>query len=86
MELRKHYAQVRVLFRGADRVERRARVAALFPTPDYKYELQEAPTFASIVFPVIEKGQKDNEDWPEIRERLTDLGTKVYRAIEQSNV
>jgi len=86
LEIRNHHAQVRLGFRGDDRVERRAKVAALFPATDYKYELQESPLFATIVFPVIDKGKKDKEHWPEIHTRLTDLGTDIYRKIDESTV
>ena len=41
---------------------------------------------ANIVFPAIEKGRKDNEHWPEVREKLVGLGEDVYNRLMASDV
>lgn len=58
----------------------------LFPKEEFDYELRESPKFAKIVFPVIDKGRKDKEHWPEIREKLTTIASKIYYKIQESGL
>ncbi len=34
-------------------------------------------------FPVLDKGKNDRDDWDEIREKLVDMGTRVYNRIAE---
>ena len=85
LQLRNHNCYVRLSFQGDDRMERRDKIMELFQKPEHDYELQESAKFASIVFPVLDKGRKDREHWPEIREKLTAMGTDIYNNINESD-
>ncbi len=86
LQLQNHACSVFLSFQSENRHERRSTVAELFPKEEYEYELRESPKFANILFPVLNKGKKDKEDWPEIREKLTQLGTKIYNRIKESDI
>ena len=86
LELHNHACSVQLSFKGEDREERRAKVMELFPETAYTYELGHSPKFACARFPVLDKGRKDHEHWPEIREKLTSLGTEIYNRINDSDV
>jgi len=86
LRLRNHECSVLASLRGPDRKNRRNKVAKLFPKSKYEYEVKESPKFATIEFPVLDKGKKDREDWPEIREKLTSLGTDIYNKIRESGI
>ncbi len=58
----------------------------LFPKEEFEYELRESPKFANIVFSVMDKGKKNKEQWPMIREKLTKLGTEIYDRIKESDI
>lgn len=86
LELHNHACSVGLSFKGEDRQERRAAVMKLFPAPEYTYELSQSRKFANVRFPVLDKGRKDREDWPDIREKLASLGTDIYNKISDSNI
>ncbi len=86
LRLHNHACSVLLSFRGKDRHDRRAEILALFPKDEYKYELRESNKFANIVFPVLDKGKKDRDHYPEIREKLTSLGENIYDRIAQSDI
>lgn len=86
LQLHNHVCSVMLSFQGDDRLDRRAKVVELFSEADYSYELHESPKFANVIFPVLEKGKKDHEDWPEIREKLTGLGEDIYYKIKDSDI
>ncbi len=65
--------------------ERRDEIMELFPELEYNYEYTESPKFALVRFPVIDKGKKDRDDWPEIREKLLNMGTDIYNRIDASD-
>jgi hypothetical protein len=73
-------------FRGDNRYERREAAIELFPEDEFEYELRESPKFANIVFPVMDKGKKDKEHWPEIREKLTGKASVIYYKLQESDV
>jgi len=85
LQLHNHACSVMLSFQGDGRLDRRAKVVELFPDNEYSYELHESPKFARVIFPVLEKGKKDRDDWPEIREKLTSLGEDVYNKIRDSD-
>jgi hypothetical protein len=39
-----------------------------------------------MVFPVMDKGKKDKDHWPAIREKLVEIGTKIYSKIKDSDI
>ena len=84
LQLHNHACSVLLSFQGEDRLDRRAKVIELFPETEYTYELRESPKFAYIVFPVLDKGKKDHDHWPEIRDKPTTLGEDVYNRIKES--
>ena len=77
---------IRLLLRDPDRMDSIEKVAKLFPKSKYEYEFRESPKFAIIEFPVLDKGKKDREDWPEMLKELTKLGTEIYNKIKKSGV
>ena len=38
------------------------------------------------IFPVLEKGRDDREEWDEIREKLVEMGTDIYNKINESGL
>ena len=85
LQLHNHACSVLLSFQGEDRLDRRTKVLELFPGAEYTYELRESPKFASIIFPVLDKGKKDHDYWPDIREKLTKFGEDVYNKIKESD-
>lgn len=85
LQLHNHACSVMLSFQGDDRLDRREKAVELFPEAEYSYELHESPKFAKVIFPVLEKGKKDTEDWPEIREKLTGMGEDIYNKIKDSD-
>ncbi len=85
LQLRNHKCSILLSLKGPDRTDRRDKVAKLFPKTKYEYEVRESPKFATIEFPVLDKGKKDREHWPEIRENLTKLGADIYNKIKESD-
>ncbi len=86
LQLQNHECSVLLSFQGDNRLAKRSRVLELFPEEEYTYELSESPKYAKILFPVLKKGRKDREEWPEIRARLTRLGEDIYSKIRDSDV
>jgi hypothetical protein len=86
LELHNHACRVSLQFRGEDSEDRRAKVIELFPETEYTYELHESAKCHWIRFPALDKGRKDREHWPEIREKLTSVGADIYNRIKDSDV
>ena len=86
LQLRNHQSYIQLSFQGDNRFERRGEVMELFPESEYNYEKRESAKFASVVFPVLDKGKKDRDDWPEIREELVSMGTDIYNRINESDI
>ena len=86
LQLRKHRCYVQLSFRDENRLERRDDIVKLFPKPQYDYRLSEAPKSVSVIFPVLDKGREDREDWDEIREKLVKMGTDIYNKIYESDL
>lgn len=85
-KLLNHKCSILLALKGSDRTDRRDKVAKLFPKTKYEYEVRESPKFATIEFSVLDKGKKDREHWPEIRENLTKLGADIYNKIKESDI
>ena len=78
---------VQLLFNEENGLERRDEIVQLFHDLEYDCHLKETPNgYPSILFPVLEKGKKDRDDWPEIREKLVGMGTDIYNRINESNM
>ena len=58
---------------------------ALFPESDYSYEYKNSPKEIKVQFPVLDKGKNNRDDWPEIREKLVNMGTDIYNKINESD-
>ena len=81
-----HACRVELGFSGEGRKERREKAVKLFPAADPPLELHESEKFTSVRFPVLDKGVKDRDNWPEIREKLTKLGADIYNTLSNSDV
>ena len=86
LRLRNNYCAIALQFEGETRLERRDEVVKLFQESGYNYECKEAKKSASVIFPVLEKGKKNQDDWPEIREKLVSMGTDIYNRIDESDI
>ena len=58
----------------------------LFSESDYDYEDADTSTETRVKFPVLNKGKNNRDDWPEIREKLVNMGTDVFNRINESNM
>ena len=83
--LRNHRCQIRMSFEGENRSERRAEIMEFFPESEYDYEYRESRIYASVIFPVLDKGIKDRDDWDEMREKLVSMGADIYNKINESD-
>ena len=86
LNLLNHSCTVRLNFTGENKVERRDEVMHLFPKSDYNYEYRVSPKEANVIFPILEKGKRDQEHWSEIREKLVAMGTDIYNKINESGL
>ena len=86
LQLSNRQSYIQLSFRGDNRFERRDEVMGLFPESEYDYEKRESAKFAIVEFPVLDKGKKDQDDWPEIREKLVCMGTDIYNRINESDI
>jgi len=86
LQLRNHTAYIRLSFQGADRIEKREEVMQLFPESQYGFEYQESAKYTFVIFPVMDKGKKDRDYWPVIREQLVAKGTDIYNTINESEI
>ena len=86
LALSNHRCYIKLSFEGKDKSENRGEIMELFPESEYNYEYKESPKFASVIFPVSDKGKKDRDDWPEIREKLVAMGTDIYDKINESDI
>ena len=84
--LNKQDCYIQLLFTGAGRIERRDQIIELFPESDYTREYRNSPKEAKIIFPVLNKGKNDRDDWDEIREKLVNMGTDIYNKINESDL
>lgn len=86
LTLNNHSCSIRMSFEGDDRDKRRTAIMKLFPSSEYDYDYRESSKFVSVIFPVLDKGKEDREDWDEIREKLVAKGTDIYNKIKASDV
>ena len=57
----------------------------LFSESEYDYEYRERVKDVLVVFPVLDKGKNDRDNWDEIREKLVAMGTDIYSKINESD-
>ncbi len=81
-----HACRVELGFYKEDKAKRRDKALELFPTTEYPHELHDSDKCALVRFSVFDKGIKDRDHWPEIREKLTKLGTDIYNKLSNSEV
>lgn len=77
---------VRLYFLGSDHFERRDKIMTLFSQSDYGYEYKDTPRITTVIFPVLDKGKNNREDWDEIRKKLVARGTDIYNKINESDL
>ena len=65
--------------------EHRDKIMALFPKSEYDYENTDNSAEIRVKYPVLDKGKKDRNAWPEIREKLVAMGTEIYNKINESD-
>ena len=73
-------------FEGDNKFERQNTILRLFPKPEYDYDSRESLKSVSVIFPVLDKGMEDREDWDEIRKKLVLMATDLYDKIKDSDV
>ena len=86
LHLNNHQCYIRLWIRGENRLEHRDKVKELFRESNYEYKDRDTAAYATLIFPVLDKGRKDQEAWPEIREKLVSLGTDIYNKINESDL
>lgn len=86
LEANKEDCSVWLGFQGEDRAARREKTMELFPESQYNYEFTGTRKTAEVVFPVLDKGRGNREDWDEVREKLVAKGTDIYNKIYESDV
>lgn len=84
--INKRDCYIQLLFTRDGRMERRDQIVELFPESDYTWEYRDSPKEAKVIFPVLEKGKNDRDDWDEIREKLVAMGTDIYNKIDESGL
>lgn len=85
LHLTNHQCYIRLWIRGENRLERRDKVKELFRESNYEYKDKDTAMFATLIFPVLDKGRKDQDAWPEMRKKLVDMGTNIYNKINESD-
>jgi len=86
LNILKHSCSVRLNFTKENKIERRDEIMQLFPETDYKYEYRVSAKEANVIFPILDKGKNDQDDWDEIREKLVAMGTDIYNKINESDL
>ncbi len=77
---------IRLYFLKPNHFECRDKIMELFPESKYDYEYKDTSTQTTVIFPVLDKGKNDRDDWDEIREKLVNMGTDIYNKINESNL
>ncbi len=84
--LNNYKCYIRLYFLKPNHFERREKVMELFAQADYDFELKDTSSQTTVIFPVIDKGRKNSDDWDEIREKLVSMGTDIYNKINESDL
>lgn len=83
LHLTNHNCYIRLWLYGENRSERRDKIKELFQESIYDCEDKDTPKGATLVFPAMNKGKNDRDDWDEIREKLVAMGTDIYNTLRQ---
>lgn len=86
LHLTNHQCYIRLWIRGKNRLEHLDKVKELFRESNYEYKDRNTATFATLMFPVLDKGRKDQDAWPEMRKKLVTMGTDIYNKINESDL
>jgi len=84
--LNKQKCYIRLYFLGPNHFERRDKIMEQFPESECVYEYKDTERITTVIFPVLDKGKNDSEDWDEIREKLVSMGTDIYNKIDESGL
>lgn len=84
--LNNYKCYIRLYFLTPNHLERRDKVMELFSDTDYDFEQKDTSTQTTVIFPVIDKGRNNYDDWDEIREKLVTMGTDIYNKIDESGL
>ncbi len=84
--LNKQQCYIRLYFLSPNHFERRDKIMELFPESEYDYEYKDTSSQTTVIFPVLDKGKNDRDDWDEIRKELIDLGTDIFNKINESGL
>lgn len=84
--LNNYNCYVRLYFLKPNHFERRDKVMELFSDTDYDFEQKDTSTQTTVIFPVIDKGRNNSDEWDEIREKLVAMGTDIYNIIDESGL
>ncbi len=77
---------IRLYFRGTNPSEQRDELMTLFQKSDYQCVYKDTERIITVIFPVLNKGKNDRDDWDEIREKLVNMGTDIYNKISESDL
>ena len=77
---------IRLYFLKPNHVEHREQLMEFLPESEYDYEYKDTSSQTTVIFPVLEKGKNDRDDWDEIREKLVTMGTDIYNKIDESGL
>ena len=86
LQVNNSQCHIKMSFEGDNKFERQNTILRLFPKPEYDYDSRESPKSVSVIFPVLDKGMEDREDWDEIRKKLVLMATDLYDKIKVSDV
>ncbi len=84
--LNKQQCYIRLYFLSPNHFERRDKIMELFPESEYDYEYKDTSSQTTVIFPILDKGKNDRDDWDEIRKELVDLGTDIFNKINESGL
>ena len=77
---------IELWFQEPNAVEHRDRIMALFPESDYNYKYKDTSLNKTVIFPVLNKGEKNRDYWYEMRKKLVEMGTDIYNKINESDL
>ncbi len=80
-ETKVHYYYV-----GENQGERRDRAFDVLAELNLEMFKHDAPKHSKIIFPVIKKGMRHKESWDEIRSKLVDVASQIYKKISESDL
>lgn len=63
--------------------ERWNRIKNLFRDSEYEYEEKNTQVYATLIFPVLDKGKNDRDDWDEIRKKISQYGNRYLQYNQQ---